>query len=93
MLSACQTASGDERAALGMAGMAVRSGARTTLATLWTAGDAATAQMMTEFYRLLIDENLPRAQALQQAQLSLRKDPKFSHPYYWAPFVMVGNWQ
>ncbi len=93
VLSACQTASGDERAALGMAGMAVRSGARTTLATLWTADDEATAQLMKTFYQLLTEENLPRAQALQQAQLSLRNDPTFSHPYYWAPFVMVGNWQ
>ncbi|MBT9313649.1 CHAT domain-containing protein [Leptothoe kymatousa] len=93
VLSACQTASGDDRAALGMAGVAVRSGARTTVATLWSANDEATARLMQTFYRLLTEENLPRAQALQRAQLSLRSDPAYSHPYYWAPFVMVGNWQ
>lgn len=96
VLSACQTATGDERAALGLAGMALRSGARTTLATLWSVNDQSTATLMTEFYRhLLADVNgvtQGKAEALRQAQLKLLHNSAYQHPYYWAPFVLVGNW-
>lgn len=92
VLSACQTAKGDNRAALGLAGVAVRSGARSTLATLWSVQDDSTAQFMAEFYRLL-RQGVAKAQALREAQLWLLKNPKYQHPYYWSPFVLVGNWQ
>ncbi len=93
VLSACQTAQGDNRAILGLAGVAVRSGARSTLATLWSVDDQSTAQLMAEFYRLLIQGSVTKAEALRQAQLSLLKSVNYQHPYYWAPFVLVGNWQ
>ncbi|MDY6901423.1 MAG: CHAT domain-containing protein [Cyanobacteriota bacterium] len=93
VLSACQTAKGDNRAALGLAGVAVRSGARSTLATLWTVQDKSTADLVTEFYSVLTQDGINKAQALRQAQLSLLKNPKYQHPYYWSPFVLVGNWQ
>ena len=86
VLSACETASGDNRAALGMAGVAVRSGARTTVATLWAVQDNSTALLMSEFYRGLIQSKLTTAEALRQAQLSLLNNPKYNHPYYWSPF-------
>ena len=92
-MSACQTAKGDNRAALGLAGVAVRSGARSTLATLWSVQDKSTADLVTEFYRLLTQDGINKAQALRQAQLSLLKDTKYQHPYYWSPFVLNGNWQ
>ncbi|MGF1478516.1 MAG: CHAT domain-containing protein [Cyanophyceae cyanobacterium] len=92
VLSACETAAGDERAALGMAGVAVRSGARSTVASLWTVSDRSTAIFMSQFYRLLAN-HAPKAQALRQAQLSLMQDPQYRHPYYWSPFVLVGNWR
>ncbi|MGB6297131.1 MAG: CHAT domain-containing protein, partial [Rivularia sp. (in: cyanobacteria)] len=92
VLSACQTAKGDNRAALGLAGVAVRSGARSTLATLWSVQDKSTADLVTEFYRVLTQDGINKAQALRQAQLSLLKNPKYQHPYYWSPFVLVGNW-
>ncbi|MEQ9355092.1 CHAT domain-containing protein [Coleofasciculus chthonoplastes] len=92
VLSACQTATGDKRAALGLAGLAVRSGARSTLATLWSVNDESTAQLMVEFYRQLTQSQVSKAQALRQAQLTLLRQPKYQHPYYWAPFVLVGNW-
>ncbi len=91
ILSACQTAVGDKRATLGLAGVAVRSGARSTLATLWSVQDQSTADLMTNFYKAL-RPGVSKAQALRQAQLSLLKSPKYQHPYYWAPFVLVGNW-
>jgi CHAT domain-containing protein len=92
VLSACQTAAGDRRATLGLAGVAVRSGARSTLATLWSVDDQSTAYLMSQFYQKLTQPSLTKAEALRQAQLALQKQPGFSHPYYWAPFVLVGNW-
>ncbi|MBD2203116.1 CHAT domain-containing protein [Calothrix sp. FACHB-1219] len=95
VLSACETATGDSRAALGIAGIAVQSGARSTLATLWTVNDEATSALMIEFYKQ-IAQNQKKAEALRNAQLILlsgKLNPVFKHPYYWAPFVLVGNWQ
>ncbi|HEY9711445.1 MAG TPA: CHAT domain-containing protein, partial [Oculatellaceae cyanobacterium] len=92
VLSACQTAVGDKRAALGLAGLAVRSGTRSTLATLWSVRDQSTAELMAEFYRELTQTEVNKAEALRQAQLTLLKKPKYEHPFYWAPFVLVGNW-
>lgn len=93
VLSACQTATGDRRAALGLAGLAVRSGARTTLGTLWQVSDRSTADLMIRFYQELASQATPsKAKALQMAQLALLKNPQFQHPFYWAPFVLLGNW-
>lgn len=92
VLSACQTASGDQRAALGLAGVAVRSGARSTVATLWSVNDEAAATLMTRFYQELTQPGMTKAQALRQAQLALLREPQFKQPYYWSPFVLIGNW-
>ncbi len=92
VLSACQTAKGDAQATLGLAGLAIRSGARTTLATLWSVQDQSTADFMGTFYEQLFGQGQTRVEALRQAQLSLLKG-NYAHPYYWAPFVLVGNWQ
>ena len=95
VLSACETASGDDRAALGLAGIAVRSGARSTLATLWQVNDKGTSLLMSDVYRLLAETKQTKAQVLRQAQLNLMTDeenPQYHHPYFWAPFVLVGNW-
>ncbi|MBL1179332.1 MAG: CHAT domain-containing protein [Pantanalinema sp. GBBB05] len=94
VLSACETATGDKRAALGLAGVAVRAGALGTIASLWAAKDASTALLMTQFYQALSQpQGLTKSQALQQAQKSfLRSDSPYNHPRYWAPFVLIGNW-
>ncbi|MBD0361330.1 MAG: CHAT domain-containing protein [Coleofasciculus sp. C3-bin4] len=92
VLSACQTAKGDEMAALGLAGVAMRAGARSTLASLWVVSDEATAMLMTAFYEELAKNQATKAEALRHAQLTILQDKQFAHPYYWAPFVMVGNW-
>lgn len=91
VLSACQTAQGDPRAALGIAGIAVQSGARSTIASLWTVDDQSTAQLMRYLYQNL-DQAMGRAEALRQAQLQLLKDPEYSHPYYWSAFTLIGAW-
>ena len=93
ILSACQTAAGDKRAALGLAGVAVRSGARSTIATLWSVQDDSTAELMNQLYQALKTSGISKAEALRQAQLSLLRSPKYQHPYYWSAFILVGNWQ
>ncbi|CAN1212730.1 CHAT domain-containing protein [Tumidithrix helvetica PCC 7403] len=92
VLSACKTAKGDSRATLGLAGIAVRSGARSTIATLWSVEDSATATFMEVFYQELSKPGTTKADALRTAQMSLLKQPAFTHPFYWSPFVLVGNW-
>ncbi|MEH2437066.1 MAG: CHAT domain-containing protein [Nostoc sp.] len=89
VLSACQTAEGDKRAALGLAGIAMRAGVRSTLATLWSIDDRSTADVMSEFYRQL-KAGANKAEALQGAQLVVFAKEKA--PYFWAPYVLVGNW-
>jgi CHAT domain-containing protein len=103
VLSACDTATGDERAVLGLAGVAVRSGS-TTVASLWSVQDDSTSKLMSEFYRQLSNSSTKKVTALQQAQLSLVKSlrahpplPELKqlppHPYSWAAYVLLGNWQ
>ena len=92
VLSACQTALGDNRAALGIAGVAVRAGARSTLATLWSVNDEATAELMIRFYQELANSTVTKAEALRRAQLSILQNPKYQQPYYWAAYILVGNW-
>ncbi len=91
-LSACQTAAGDDRAALGLAGIAIKAGARSALATLWFVNDASSAALVSEFYRQLQETVVSRARALQQAQLKLLDNPLYEHPVYWSPFLLINNW-
>src|SRR3954465_1728469 len=91
-LSACETAAGDDRAALGLAGVAIKAGARSAVATLWTVNDPAAAQVVSDFYRALRDPAISKARALQQAQLAALKDARYRHPNYWSAFLLIGNW-
>lgn len=91
-LSACETAAGDDRAALGMAGVAVKAGARSALATLWVSNDEATAALISDFYQQLKSPDRSKAKALQKAQIGLINDKRFRHPIYWSPFILIGNW-
>jgi CHAT domain-containing protein len=92
VLSACQTAVGDRRATLGMAGVAVRAGARSTIASLWNLEDDSGAMLMAEFYRSFSQAGYSKAEALRQAQLSLLKTPEYAAPRFWAPYILLGNW-
>lgn len=91
-LSACQTAEGDDRAPLGFSGIALKTGVRSTLGTLWPVNDQAASAFMTAFYRKLREPGVSRAKALQEAQRHLLRDKAFRHPYFWAPFSLVGDW-
>lgn len=91
-LSACQTAEGNDRAPLGLAGIALKAKVRSALGSLWSVSDSASARLMELFYQSLNQPNISKAQALQQAQLALIQEPDFAHPFYWSPFILVGNW-
>ncbi|MBE9181161.1 CHAT domain-containing protein [Oculatella sp. LEGE 06141] len=92
VLSACDTAAGDDRAVLGLAGLAVKSGARSTLATLWPVKDQAASQLMIEFYQQLQEPGVTKAEALRRAQLTLLANPSYDDPFFWSAYVLVGNW-
>ncbi|MDJ0733311.1 MAG: CHAT domain-containing protein [Nostocaceae cyanobacterium] len=92
VLSACQTAKGDNRAILGLAGVAVRSGARSTLGTLWAVKDESTAKFMVEFYKQLRKPGITKAEALRNTQIAFLQNGDFQHPFYWSAFVLIGNW-
>ena len=93
-LTACETAIGDNRSTLGLAGVAVRAGVRSAIATLWSVSDDSSAQLISRFYGNLKKSELTKAQALQDAQVAMIESDDFVnvHPYRWAPFTLIGNW-
>ncbi|NJR67641.1 MAG: CHAT domain-containing protein [Synechococcales cyanobacterium CRU_2_2] len=91
VLSACSTAQGDNRAVLGMAGLAVQAGAQSVVSTLWEAQDVPNTALMLRFYEALQNPAISRAEALRSAQLSLLEEG-YTTPHVWATYVLVGNW-
>ncbi len=92
VLSGCETAAGDRRASLGIAGAAVQSGAASVLASLWIVNDKSQGLLMSAFYKNLIHgEN--KAEALRKAQLSLLKSDQWASGYFWGSMVLVGSWR
>ncbi len=89
-LSACQTALGDERAALGLGGLAVRTGVRSAIATLWPVDDRASSEIVTQFC-VNLKAGDSKAEALRNAREKLMRDPDYRHPAYWAPFLLIGS--
>ncbi|QTA81809.1 Filamentous hemagglutinin family N-terminal domain-containing protein, CHAT domain-containing [Desulfonema limicola] len=92
-LSACETALGDDRSALGLAGIALRAGARSAIATLWKIDDEAASVIVSEFYKQLKRPGMSKADAVRNSQKFMIKHPDFNHPAYWAPFLLIGNWR
>ena len=90
-LSACETAEGDDRAPMGFTGVALKANARSAIGALWPISDAAASQLMGGFYKNLTKLH-NKAEALRQSQLELLKNPEMSHPFFWSPFILVGNW-
>jgi CHAT domain-containing protein len=89
-LSACDTATGDDRAPLGFAGAGIKARAGSVLGSLWAVSDAATQQFMELFYKGLMQHT--KTEAYTEAQRGLIQSTQFSHPYYWAPFILTGDW-
>ncbi|MCP4695451.1 MAG: CHAT domain-containing protein [Gammaproteobacteria bacterium] len=95
VLSACETARGDSERALGLAGVTLKAGVRSALASLWPVDDKATSQLMLAFYRQLkANPKISKAEALQNAQRQMLADslPQYRHPKSWAGFLLIGNW-
>ena len=94
VLSACQTAvgeigAGDEISSLTR--VFFHAGASSVISTLWSVDDPATSELMKQFYAELRNSN--RAEAMRKAQLTLLCNPEYSHPWFWAPFILVGDWR
>jgi CHAT domain-containing protein len=97
-LSACDTGLGGGRNAQGkeiegFGVIAQQQGAKAVLATLWPVADQSTASLMADMYRRRQELQVSKIEALRQAQLALQAQPKYAHPYYWAPFILMGNWK
>jgi CHAT domain-containing protein len=75
-----------------LAGVALKSGARSALATLWYISDQASGDLVVNFHRGLRSGKFSKARALQEAQRLLAADGRYEHPAYWAPFLLIGNW-
>lgn len=90
ILSACETAKGDGRAMLGIAGTLVQTGARAAFATLWKVNDVSQTILMEEFYKGL-NRGETKAEALRSAQISLILSDTYSNPYFWGSAVLVGS--
>jgi len=91
-LSACQTAEGDDRAPLGLSGIALKARVRSALGTLWPVSDEAASKLMADFYQALSQPGTSKVQALRRAQQAMIENPRFAHPFFWSPFILVGNW-
>lgn len=96
VLSACQTALGKEMKREGLLSLAQefqRAGVAQVVASLWKVDDRATAELMNRFYEELLTRGLPAAEALRNAQRTLAASKRWAHPYYWAGFVVQGDWR
>ena len=101
-LTACQTALGDDRATLGLAGVALQVGVKSAVASLWSVQAASTSRLVEEFYKNYREQGMSIAQALQKAQIKMinaknlpsseRIKINYDHPYYWAAMIVIGNW-
>ncbi len=91
-LSACETAEGNDRSPLGIAGASIKAHAKSVIGTLWPVDDTAARKVMEKFYSGITTGKLTKAEALRQAQIELIHVDEFSHPSFWAPFDLIGNW-
>jgi len=90
ILNTCHSAIGDERVAQGLAGVAIRAGVKSALASLWYIKDQSAAHLVNTFYSHLLDGQL-KAKALQAAQKEMIKDLNYCHPVYWGPYLLIGR--
>lgn len=94
VLSACGTGLAEEVQGEGPMGLArafLHAGAKRVVVSLWDVEDGATAELMTRFYRSMLQDGLPAAAALRAAQASMADDPDWKDPRHWAPFILIGE--
>ncbi|HYG81528.1 MAG TPA: CHAT domain-containing protein, partial [Pyrinomonadaceae bacterium] len=96
VLSACQTGLGKEIKGEGLVGLTrgfMYAGSPRVMVSLWSVSDAGTAELMTRFYRAMLKDKMRPAAALRAAQVSLSKEKRWEQPFYWAAFMLQGEWQ
>jgi CHAT domain-containing protein len=96
VLSACETGLGKEIKGEGLVGLTqgfMYAGARRVVVSLWNVNDKATAELMARFYRGMLRENKTPAAALRAAQMEMSRQRQWQSPYYWAAFVLQGEWK
>lgn len=91
-LSACHSAEGDEQAPLGLSGLALKANVPRAVGSLWPVDDQATVRLMQNFYEGFLNEGRSASVALSESQQKLLEQSEFRHPFYWAPFILVGRW-
>ncbi|MBO7594201.1 MAG: tetratricopeptide repeat protein [Salinivirgaceae bacterium] len=97
ILSACETGLGKIMKGEGIVGLSrafIYAGSKNLLVSLWKVADNSTSQMMVAFYKLMLDKdnaNLNYAELLQKAKLLLISEKNYARPYYWAPFIVIGD--
>ncbi|MDJ0590449.1 MAG: CHAT domain-containing protein, partial [Pleurocapsa sp. MO_226.B13] len=96
VLSACQTGQGKDIKGEGLVGLTrgfMYAGSPRVLVSLWKVDDRATAEIMTRFYRLMLEKKLSATEALREAQLEMQRETEWKSPYYWAAFTLQGEWR
>jgi CHAT domain-containing protein len=96
VLSACRSGLGKQVSGEGFVGLTrgfLSGGARSVVASLWKVDDEATAELMNHFYQAMLREELPPAAALQRAKQAMQRHQRWHHPYYWAAFVLQGEYR
>ncbi|MCW5313205.1 CHAT domain-containing protein [Nostoc sp. KVJ3] len=101
-LTACETAVGDDRSTLGLAGVALQVGVKSAIASLWSVTDESTSELVKTFYTNYRNAGMSIAEALQTAQIRMINakklppsegiNPSYDNPAYWAPMIAIGNW-
>ncbi|NEO67886.1 MAG: CHAT domain-containing protein, partial [Moorea sp. SIO4G2] len=93
VLSACKSADGNNQTPFGFPGFALRSRVRSILGSLWFLNGETTTELMVQFYQEFTQRNVTKAEALRRAQLTLLKEPGYQATFFWAPFVLIGDWR
>ena len=96
VLSACETGLGQNVKGEGLVGLTrgfMYAGAPRVLVSLWSVSDEGTSELMTRFYKKMLEDKLPPAAALRAAQIEMLQNPQWKNPYYWAAFTLQGEWR
>jgi CHAT domain-containing protein len=94
VLSACETAVGDDSANMGLAGAAIQAGAISVIASLWQVNDISSADLMGAFYKAYASADASKVEALRQAQESMYlAGGRYAHPHHWAAYTLIGGWR
>jgi CHAT domain-containing protein len=96
VLSACETGLNEQKPGdelIGLTRAFLYSGTRSIMVSLWSVSAGSTLKLMESFYNKIKNEKMSKVEALQKAQIEMMRDEQYSHPYYWAPFMLIGDWK